>query len=264
MQVHQTTANSSNSVQKIARINIDGRILYGLVQDETVREIDGDVFGAWTPTDQQHQLSDVKLLVPTTPSKVIALAGNYRDHLGPDNPVPDHPQPFYKLPTSLLAHEGNIIQPSDQPGIHYEAEVVIVIGKRAQKVAVSDAMDYVFGVTCGNDVSARDWQRNDVQWWRAKGSDTFGPCGPWIAIGLDVGELEVQLRVNGEVRQTTNTRNMIHNIPMVVSFISQHVTLDPGDLIFSGTPGKTKSMSVGDIVEVEIEGVGVLRNRLSE
>lgn len=249
---------------RIARITTNSRTIYASVEDDVAREIDGCIFGAWSVSDRTHLLTDVVLEVPTVPTKVIALAGNYRDHLGPDTPVPEHPQPFYKLPSTLLRHEGEVRQPSEHAGIHYEAEVVVVIGRRAQRISVDEAMSYVYGVTCGNDISARDWQRSDTQWWRAKGSDTFGPCGPWIATGLDVFNLEVTLRVNGEVRQTTNTRNMIHDIPTTVSFISQHVTLEPGDLIFTGTPGKTKSMDVGDLVEVEIQGIGILRNRLGQ
>jgi 2-keto-4-pentenoate hydratase/2-oxohepta-3-ene-1,7-dioic acid hydratase in catechol pathway len=146
--------------------------------------------------------------------------------------------------------------------VHYEAEVVIVIGRRASNVAPGQALDYVLGITCGNDISARAWQKNDVQWWRAKGSDTFGPCGPFVAAGIDYANLDMELRVNGEVRQKTNTKNMIHDIPQTVSFISRYVTLEPGDLIYTGTPGKTQPLYPGDVVEVEIEGVGVLRNNV--
>ena len=136
------------------------------------------------------------------------------------------------------------------------------MGKRAKNVPESTAMDYVFGITCGNDISARDWQKNDIQWWRAKGSDTFGPCGPFIASGLDYGNLQMTLRLNDEVRQQTTTKNMIHNLAQAVSYISRQVTLEPGDLIYTGTPGQTQPMQIGDIVEVEIEGVGVLKNRI--
>lgn len=208
-----------------------------------------------------YNLRDVEIQIPTQPSKVIALAGNYKDHLG-DKPVPKNPEPFFKLPSSLQKHRGPVMQPKDAAPIHYEAELVIVIGKRARKVSEAAAMDYVFGITCGNDISARDWQKGDVQWWRAKGSDTFGPVGPFIVKDIDFGNLEMTLRVNGEVKQKTNTANMIHNISQTVSFISQHVTLEPGDLIFTGTPGKTEPMKIGDQVEVEIQHVGVLRNTI--
>ena len=255
------TAADDSSIKKYARFSADGAIAYGVVEGNRIREIDGDLFGKWTTTNRVHQLADVSILVPTNPSKVIALAGNYRDHLG-DEPLPEHPEPFYKLPSCLLAHDGNVVQPSDHEGVHYEAELVVVIGKRAKHVSESEAMDYVFGITCGNDISARNWQANDTQWWRAKGSDTFGPCGPFIVSGLNYDQLGMELRVNGEVRQKTNTKNMIHNIAQTVSFISKRVSLEPGDLIFTGTPGKTKPMNIGDIVEVEIDGVGILRNRL--
>ena len=139
---------------------------------------------------------------------------------------------------------------------------MIVIGKRAKNVPENKALDYVLGITCGNDVSARTWQKNDVQWWRAKGSDTFGPAGPFIVSGLDYDNLDLELRLNGEVRQKSNTRYMVHNIAQTVSFLSHHITLRPGDLIFTGTPGKTKPIKPGDVVEVEIQGVGVLRNKV--
>jgi 2-keto-4-pentenoate hydratase/2-oxohepta-3-ene-1,7-dioic acid hydratase in catechol pathway len=138
--------------------------------------------------------------------------------------------------------------------------LVVVIGKRAKDVAVAGAAEYVFGVTAGNDVSERDWQRDDLQWLRAKGSDTFGPVGPVIATGLDHNDLLVQTRVNGEVRQSERSSDLIFDIETIVSYVSRYVTLMPGDVIFTGTPGSTQAMSPGDVVEVEIEGVGVLRN----
>ena len=172
------------------------------------------------------------------------------------------PQPFFKSPSCLTAHGGEIVIPSAAETVHFEAELVIVIGKEAQDVSREDALDHVFGVTCGNDVSARVWQRNDVQWWRAKGSDTFGPCGPFIARGLDYDDLLTRLKLNGEVMQEESTGHMINDVATTVSFISQHITLHPGDLIYTGTSGKTAAIQPGDIVEVEIEGVGVLRNHV--
>jgi hypothetical protein len=128
--------------------------------------------------------------------------------------------------------------------------------------SLEKALSHVFGVSVGNDVSARDWQKDDIQWWRAKGSDTFGPCGPYIVAGLDYGNLDLQVRVNGAVKMKTNTKLMVHDIPTTVSFLSRHVTLQPGDLIFTGTAGKTEAIKVGDVVEVEMQGVGVLRNKV--
>jgi len=247
---------------KYVRFQSGDSASYGIVEGDKVRRISGDLFGKWKTTDQVLPLGEVKILVPSAnPSKVLALAGNYRDHLG-DRPAPETPEPFIKLPSCLQRHEGDVVQPADHEPVHYEAEVVIVIGKRAKNVPESKALDYVLGITCGNDISARYWQKNDVQWWRAKASDTFGPVGPYIASGLDYGKLDMELRVNGEVKQKTNTKNMIHSIRQTVSFISRYVTLEPGDLIFTGTPGKTQPMKPGDVVEVEIEGVGVLRNQI--
>ncbi len=250
-----------HEAMKFARVRAGSEIFHALVEGDRATRLSGDLFGAWTKTDDSYALSDVEILVPTTPSKVFALAGNYLDHLG-DQAPPATPEPFFKLPTSLLKHEGLVVQPPDTEAVHYEAEVVIVIGKRARNVSVDDAMSYVLGITCGNDISARVWQRGDTQWWRGKGSDTFGPCGPFVVTGIDFSNLDVTLRVNGEVRQKTNTANMIHSLADAVSFISQHVTLEPGDLIYTGTPGKTLGMQPGDVVEVEIEKVGVLRNRI--
>jgi 2-keto-4-pentenoate hydratase/2-oxohepta-3-ene-1,7-dioic acid hydratase in catechol pathway len=137
-----------------------------------------------------------------------------------------------------------------------------VIGKTARQVAENDALNYVFGYTCGNDVSERDWQRDDLQWWRAKGADTFGPLGPSIATGLEYRKSRLQTRVNGEVKQSQLLSDLLFDVPAIVSFASRHVTLHPGDVIYTGTPGATSAMKPGDMVEVEIDGIGVLRNRV--
>jgi 2-keto-4-pentenoate hydratase/2-oxohepta-3-ene-1,7-dioic acid hydratase in catechol pathway len=154
--------------------------------------------------------------------------------------------------------------PPGAKDVHYEAELVLVIGKRTSRVSVAQAKDYIFGVTCGNDVSERIWQNDpkikDIQWWRAKGADTFSPLGPYIVRGIDYHNLKIGTRLNGKTVQDDHTSHFIHNGHVTVSFISQFVTLEPGDLIFTGTSGKTMPMKAGDIVEVEIEGVGVLRN----
>jgi 2-keto-4-pentenoate hydratase/2-oxohepta-3-ene-1,7-dioic acid hydratase in catechol pathway len=261
---------------RYVRYRHDGKVSWGIVEGESVRRLEGNLLTKWHKTDDMLRLADVRILVPTRPSKVFALAGNYRDHLG-DREPPKIPQPFIKLPSCLQRHEGVIRLPSDTHDVHYEAELVVVIGKRATKVSEEDALDYVLGVTCGNDISARIWQNGtaehtcekcghasdaDVQWWRAKASDTFGPCGPFILSGVDYQKLDMTLRVNGEVRQKTNTKNQVHGIAQVVSFLSKHCTLEPGDLIYTGTPGKTQALKPGDEVEVEIEKVGVLKNRV--
>jgi 2-keto-4-pentenoate hydratase/2-oxohepta-3-ene-1,7-dioic acid hydratase in catechol pathway len=251
---------------KYVRFQHGETVAYGLLEGDRVRQLAGDLFADWRKTDTTYRLADVKLLPPTRPTQVLALAGNYRSHLR-DTAVPEKfaiPQPFYKSPSCLVGHDDAIVIPRDAKVVHYEGELVIVIGKSCSKVSKEEAPGYVFGVTAGNDVSERVWQNDqnvkDVQWWRAKGADTFGPVGPCIATGLDYGKLSLRLRLNGQVKQEENTDHLIHDVASAVSFISQYVTLHPGDLIFTGTPGETSDIKAGDVVEVELEGVGVLRN----
>ena len=242
------------------RFQAGDTIAYGLVEGDKVRQLSGDLFTAPKPTERTFPLSSVKPLVPTRPSKVLALAGNYKSHLVQTQVPSANPEIFFKPPSCLIANGEKIVLPRGSTNVHFEAEMVLVIGKRARDVRPEQALDYVFGVTCGNDVSARDWQKGDVQWWRAKGTDTFGPVGPYIVSGLDYDNLPVQLRLNGEVKQKQPTGEMIHNVRRIVSFASQHVTLEPGDLIYTGTPGQTSALAPGDTVEVDLEGVGILRN----
>lgn len=245
--------------QKFVRFENEGSIHYGLLEGDTVRVIEGDLFGDWSKGEKTFPLDDVKLLVPTVPTKVLALALNYKSHAG-NLPLHPHPEAFCKLPSCLIASGANIVFPPGAKDVHYEAELVIVIGKKAKNVSEEKALDYVLGVTCGNDVSERIWQKKDVQWWRAKASDTFGPCGPVIASGIDYDNLAMSLRVNGETKLETNTSEMVHNVSQIVSWLSKHTTLEPGDLIFTGTAGTTEAIQPGDVVDVEIEGVGVLSN----
>jgi len=245
-------------------------VAFGILEGDRVRRLAGDLYSQPSKTDTTHALADIQILVPTEPTQVLALAGNYRSHLS-DSEIPPKfkiPQPFYKSPSCLIAHAEPIVIPKDAQTVHYEAELVVVIGKTCAKVSKDDALDYVFGVTAGNDVSERIWQNDaeqkDVQWWRAKGADTFGPVGPYILTGVDYGNLMLRLKLNGEVRQEEKTDHLIHDVPSAVSFISQYVTLQPGDLIFTGTPGKTATIEAGDVVEVELEGMGTLRNPVKQ
>ena len=255
-------ADSLVAAEKFCRFRAGNRSAWGLVDGDEVIELKGSPFSKVTKTDKRHKLSEVELDVPGRPSKVIALAGNYKSHLDDKETDPKFkiPQPFYKLPSSLIAHGQAVVIPKGTAEVHFEAEMVVVIGKRAKNVSEKDALKYVFGVTCGNDISARDWQKNDVQWWRAKGSDTFGPCGPFILSGVNYDDLELTMRVNGKIKQQQRTKDLIHGVARTVSFISQTVTLNPGDLIFTGTPGKTSAIKPGDVLEVELEGAGVLKN----
>jgi 2-keto-4-pentenoate hydratase/2-oxohepta-3-ene-1,7-dioic acid hydratase in catechol pathway len=250
-----------SQVTRYIRYSAGGTTSYGILDGQVVREVSGDLFGSPRPTGKTQRLDQVKLLAPATPGKVIAVGLNYITHLG-ERPAATYPGLFAKMPTSIIGPDADVIYPSDATNLHFEGELVVVIGKRAQNVTAADAPKYIFGVTAGNDISERDWQRSDLQWFRAKASDTFGPLGPMIVTGLNYGDLLLQTRVNGEVVQSQRTKDLIFDVPTIVSYISRYVTLEPGDVIYSGTPGTTKAMKPGDVVEVEIEGIGVLRNKI--
>ncbi len=246
-----------------ARFEYEGRHNYGLIEGGIVNELEGGLFEPPEFTGRQFALGDIDLLAPCAPSKILAVGLNYRSHLG-SRPEPSHPEIFYKPISSLQNPGGPVHLPADATDTHFEGELVVVIGRPARHASRQDALDAVFGVTCGNDVSERNWQRNvDKQWWRAKGCDTFAPLGPWIVTGLDYSDLALQTRVNGEVMQEQRTSDLIFDVPTVIQFVSKYVTLLPGDLIYTGTPGNTKAMKPGDVVEVEIEGIGVLRNSVA-
>ncbi len=252
-------ASAQDGPELFVRFEQGERVSYGLVQGDVVRPIQGDLFGDHELLSERIPLSSVRLLAPVTPSKVIAVGLNYQSHLGDREPAP-YPGLFAKYPTSLVGPDDPIVRPPDSNNLHYEGEMVIVIGKEAKNVSEAEAAEYIFGVTAGNDVSERDWQSEDLQWFRAKASDSFGPVGPVIARGLDHNDLLLQTRVNGEVRQSERTGDLLFDVETIVSYVSRYVTLSPGDIIFTGTPGSTQALQPGDVVEVELEGVGVLRN----
>jgi 2-keto-4-pentenoate hydratase/2-oxohepta-3-ene-1,7-dioic acid hydratase in catechol pathway len=257
-------AEADPSIVKCARFRVGDTVAYGIVEGDMIRQLKGDLFAEREVTDKVYPLAEVELLVPVEPKQVLAMAVNYKSH-APGAVLPvmhETPQPFIKGLNCLIADGQKIVIPADATDVHYEAELVIVIGKEARNVPKDKALDYVFGVTCGNDVSERVWQKADKQWWRAKGTDTFGPIGPYIVSGLDYDNLLVTLRLNGEVKQQERTSELVHSVPATVSYISKYVTLQPGDVIFTGTPGKTGPIKPGDTVEVEVEGVGTLTNKV--
>lgn len=251
--------NGYANVTKFIRFSVDGKTSCGILVNETIHQLEGDLFSDHKKTGKEFKLSDVKIEIPVIPSKVIAVGRNYKSHIG-DTPAAEYPGLFAKYPTCLIAQGENIVYPSDAHNVHYEAEMVVVIGKKAKNVPIETAAEYIFGITAGNDVSERDWQQADMQWLRAKASDTFGPLGPVIVTGLNYNDLLLQSRLNGEVRQKQRTKDLIFSVEYLVSYISKYVTLLPGDLVFTGTPGTTKAMKPGDVVEVELEGVGTLKN----
>jgi 2-keto-4-pentenoate hydratase/2-oxohepta-3-ene-1,7-dioic acid hydratase in catechol pathway len=249
-------------VTKYIRYRSASGVSYGILDGDTVREIAGGLLDGGAPTGVTRKLSDVGLLCPCQPGKIMAVGLNYKSHLG-SRPQPAHPEMFYKPITALQDPEGPIVIPRDAVDVHTEGELVAVIGKQVKNASKEQARDAIFGVTCGNDVSDRNWQngeKKDLQWWRAKGSDTFAPLGPAVVTGLDYGNLLLQTRMNGEVIQKQYTSDLIFDCPSVVSWVSGWVTLMPGDLIYTGTPGNTRKMARGDVMEVEIEGIGTLRN----
>ena len=235
---------------------------YGIVANGTVEEVQGGLFDDPQPSGRRFVLDSVKLLVPCEPPKILAVGQNYISHLG-ERKMPSKPEIFYKPITSLQDPDGPIVLPEDAEDAHFEGELVVVMGKTIRNASPEEAAAAVFGVTCGNDVSDRNWQRGagkDNQWWRAKGSDTFGPLGPVIVTGLDYSDLLLRTIVNGEVLQEQRTSDLIFSVPTVLSFISRYVTLTQGDVVYTGTPGNTRRMAPGDVIEVEIEGIGTLRN----
>jgi len=247
---------------KYVRYRLNDATAHGILDGETIREIQGDLFGKHSETGASHRLGEVKLLHPLVPPKILAVGLNYRSHLG-SRTAPESPEIFYK-PVSALQNPGDPITiPAAARNVHYEGELVVVIGRRVKDASPDEARDAIFGVTCGNDVSDRDWQsgaQKDLQWWRAKGSDTFAPLGPAVVTGLNYGHLLLETRLNGEVVQKQYTSDLMFDCPAIISWVSKWVTLVPGDIIYTGTPGATRKLSSGDVVEVEIEGIGVLRN----
>lgn len=248
------------------RFRRNGEELVGVLADGSVRPIDGDLLGDHEQVGPEVPLDSVQLLAPIRPGKILAAAVNYQSHvpsgsaLTKSDEAPAVPQLFLKPASSIIGPDETILLPDGAPRVDAEGELVAVIGRLCKGASESEALDYVFGFTCGNDVSARHWQRDDLQWWRAKGSDTFTPIGPAIAAGLDPNDLELRTRVNGEEMQAGNTGEMVHSTAKLISFVSQVMTLEPGDLIFTGTPGVPPKLNDGDVVEVEVAGIGVLRN----
>ena len=241
------------------RYELGTNVSYGVLEGETIHELRGDIFDSIERTGDTVALSAVRVLAPTAPKKVIAIGFNYGSHLGEADPAAE-PGVFTKYPTSVIPHEDEITYYADATNLHYEGEMVLIIGRTAKNVPAEEANDYIFAVAPGNDVSEREWQSGDLQWFRAKGADTFGPVGPVMVAGVDYNNILLETRLNGEVVQSQRTQDLIFDTASIVSYVSKYVTLEAGDMIFTGTPGTTSAMKPGDVVEVELENVGVLRN----
>ena len=236
---------------------------YGWLLDDKVGEISGNIFGRYQRKEAFTPLSDVKLIQPSEPTKIVCVGRNYVEHakeLG--NEVPKVPLIFMKPPSSIIANGETIFLPQQSAQVEHEAELVIVIGKRGRHVTAENARKHILGYTVGNDVTARDLQKSDGQWTRAKGFDTFCPFGPWIDTDFDPSDAVVTCRVNGQMRQMASTRDMVFNVGVLIAYITSIMTLEPGDLIFTGTPAGVGELKDGDEVSVEIEGLGIIKNKV--
>ncbi len=245
---------------RYVRYETGASIAWGELEGETVHRLSDAPYLGGSRTGETVALSQAELRAPVDPTQIFMTAFNFRSHITGD--PAEYPGLFLVPPSSIIGPEQNIVRPPDARALHYEAEMVVVVGRRAENVSVEDAGDYVFGVAAGNDVSERLWQRNDIQWSRAKGSRTFNAVGPHLVTGLDYDDLDIEGRHNGERVQGENTSDLIFSIDYMLHYVSQYFTLEPGDLIWTGTMGSTRAMEPGDVYEVEVEGVGVLRNRV--
>jgi 2-keto-4-pentenoate hydratase/2-oxohepta-3-ene-1,7-dioic acid hydratase in catechol pathway len=248
---------------RLARFSRRDRISTGTLEDDVVHPLRGTFFEDPIPTDDTVPLSEVRLLAPIIPSKVVCVGRNYVEHaeeLGSD--IPEEPLLFMKPSTAVIGPEDPIRLPPESGRVDHEGELAVVIGRPCRRVTEEEAFGFILGYTCGNDVTARDLQQKDGQWTRAKGFDSFCPLGPWVETELDPSDLQIATRVNGETRQRARTSDMIFNPPTLISYVSQVMTLLPGDVILTGTPSGVGPLSPGDRVEVEVEGIGVLVNEV--
>jgi 2-keto-4-pentenoate hydratase/2-oxohepta-3-ene-1,7-dioic acid hydratase in catechol pathway len=247
------------------RFHHAGGTSFGLVEKDRIEQLRGGLFEPPVKTGRTFAASEVKRLVPVVPGKILAVGLNYKSHLG-ERKAPTQPEIFYKPISALQSPGGPILLPPDSTDVHFEGELVVVIGRTLRRASRADAESAVFGVTCGNDVSDRNWQRGpakDSQYWRAKGCDTFAPVGPYVVTGINYQDLALETKLNGETVQHGRTSDLLFGVTEVLQFVSRYVTLERGDAIFTGTPGTTRAMKPGDVVEVTIEGIGTLQNPIA-
>lgn len=253
-------ANAKIKFKHYLRFEYEGTISYGELKAGWVYELTAAPFDGGEFTGKQYKPTSVTLLAPVLPNQVFAVGTNYESHTKDSTTA--EPAVFSTLPNSIFGPSDPIPKSSNDTKLKYEGEMVIVIGKQAKNISKEDALDYVFGVTAGNDISQQSWQATDLQWLRVKGSDGFGPIGPVIVTGLNYDKLYLETRVNGDVVQAESTSGMTRDIATIVSAASQHFTLEPGDIIFTGTSGSTGPLKIGDRVVVTLEGVGGLSNTI--
>ena len=255
---------------KLARVKVEGQVAFAVVDGEDVRELAGHPFEPVSYSGRTWQLENVRLLAPVLPSKIVAVAKNYSDHAAEMNSeVSAQPMVFLEPSTSVIGPDDAIVIPPQSQRVDHEAELAVVIGRLCRDVPVDRVRDVILGYTCANDVTARDLQAADGQWSRAKGFDTFCPLGPWIetSVGLtgpkpDVDDLAITCEVNGELRQAGRTASMVHSVSQLVAFVSSVMTLLPGDLLLTGTPAGISPLAAGDQVDITIERIGTLTNKV--
>jgi 2-keto-4-pentenoate hydratase/2-oxohepta-3-ene-1,7-dioic acid hydratase in catechol pathway len=234
---------------------------YGWVLEDKVGPIEGSIFSQFRRSDAGQDLADVKLLYPVQPTKVICVGRNYAAHAKEhDAEIPEVPILFFKPPSALISPGDKILLPPQSERVEHEAELCVVFGRRGRWIQPDQVPDYILGYTVANDVTARDLQFSDGQWTRGKGFDTFLPLGPWIETEFDPADSLVTSHVNGDLRQMASTRDMIFTIRQLVTFVSSVMTLEPGDILLTGTPAGVGPLQPGDVVEVSVEGIGTLQN----
>jgi 2-keto-4-pentenoate hydratase/2-oxohepta-3-ene-1,7-dioic acid hydratase in catechol pathway len=246
---------------KFVRFQIGERTRYGVWEGSFIQEISGTIFGRFEVTSSQHKISEVRLLPPSEPSKILCVGLNYRDHIEElGYPIPKFPSHFIKPLSAVIGPEEPIVYPKVVQRVDYEGELALVIKNRIKDVPQEEALDHVLGYTCLNDITARELTRVQGQLTRSKGFDTFSPFGPCIVTGLDPSQTVVRTFLNGKKVQEGNTRNLVFSVPFLIYYLSQCMTFFPGDVISTGTPKGVGPMKPGDIVEVNIDGIGTLRN----
>lgn len=241
----------------------NGDVRYGWLDGDRLGPVTGDVFSNFKRETILDDVLDVRVLPPAQPSKIIAVSQNYAARIAEQNlSRPDIPLFFLKPPSAVIAHAEEIVLPPQSTQVEHEAELAVIMGRRARWVSVEDALKFVWGYTCANDVTARDLQRRDSHLTRGKGFDTFCPLGPYVSTDVDPADVVITCTVNGQLRQMMSTREMIFSVPQLIAFISSIMTLEPGDVILTGTPAGVGPLVAGDQVEVEIEGIGRLVNKV--
>jgi len=236
---------------------------YGWVDGRRVGAVTGDIFGNFKRETLAYDVSDLTILAPTRPSKIIAVSQNYPARAAEEGLArPDIPPIFLKAPSTLIGYGDDIVLPPQSAQVEHEAELAVIMGRRARWVSVEDALKFVWGYTCANDITARDLERRDSHLTRGKSFDTFCPLGPYVSTDVDPADLVITCSVNGQLRQMISTREMVFSVPQLIAFASSIMTLEPGDVILTGTPAGVGPLVSGDQVEVEIEGIGKLINKV--